>query len=308
MFSSRCTCYNKKRIAKTNIVKMSQIPVVSVVMITYGHENYIRQAIEGVLMQQCNFNFELIIANDFSPDKTDVIIRDILKTHPLSNVISYHCNSANLGMMPNFVSALKKVKGKYIAICEGDDYWTDPLKLQKQVDFLEANIDFSLHYFNALKVENGILTKEGCFGNENLERGILDSLNEGKKGPTLTMCFRAYNVLENPLSFKLLNKELLIGDWPLEVICLMKGKAYYDSQVVGVYRVLESGAIMQLRKKNKNAKPKSRYVFFKSLLNFKEDLEEDLVFIVLDKLKKVSLKLFFKEKKINYLIDYIKSY
>jgi len=114
-------------------------PVVSVVMITYGHESYIKEAVNSVLMQECDFQFELIIANDKSPDGTDAIIRDILNDHPRSHCIRYFHHNKNMGLVSNFNFALKKATGKYIALCEGDDYWIDSLKLKKQVDFLEAN-------------------------------------------------------------------------------------------------------------------------------------------------------------------------
>ncbi len=117
---------------------------VSVVMITYGHERFIAQAIEGVLMQVCNFSVELIIANDNSPDKTDDIIQSFLanRTIPPHITIHYTKHSTNLGMMPNFIWALKRAKGQYIALCEGDDYWTKANKLQIQVDFMESHPDY----------------------------------------------------------------------------------------------------------------------------------------------------------------------
>lgn len=118
--------------------------LVSVVMITYGHEAFIRKAIEGVLMQDCNFDVELIIANDCSPDDTDKVVKEIIKHHPKSNWIKYTRHRTNRGMTPNAIWALKQCESKYIALCDGDDYWTDPLKLQKQVDFLEANKEYVL--------------------------------------------------------------------------------------------------------------------------------------------------------------------
>ncbi|MFN3942518.1 MAG: glycosyltransferase family 2 protein [Flavobacterium sp.] len=130
---------------------MNQKLLISVVMITYAHENYIREAIKGVLMQEGDFDLELIIANDCSPDNTDLIISDILRSHPKADKIRYIKHDKNLGMMPNFIFALQEAKGKYIALCEGDDYWTDPYKLQKQVDFLEANSDYVL-CFHPVKV------------------------------------------------------------------------------------------------------------------------------------------------------------
>src|ERR1035437_6654292 len=115
------------------------IPIVSVIMITYMHENFIRQAIESVLIQETKFRFESIIADDCSPDKTPEIVNEIISTHSKGYRIKYFRQKENLGMNSNGIFALSKCIGKYIALCEGDDYWTDPYKLQKQVIFLETN-------------------------------------------------------------------------------------------------------------------------------------------------------------------------
>jgi glycosyltransferase involved in cell wall biosynthesis len=116
---------------------------VSVIMLTYNHENFIADAIAGVLKQQTDFKYELIIADDCSPDNT----RDVVDTKIISDsigVIQYYRHSENKGLNKNFEFALGKVRGEYIAICEGDDYWTDPLKLQIQTDYLDKNDEVSL--------------------------------------------------------------------------------------------------------------------------------------------------------------------
>ncbi|MFA9189944.1 glycosyltransferase [Flavobacterium sp. FZUC8N2.13] len=118
--------------------------MVTVVMITYGHEKFIKQAIKGVLEQKVNFQVELIIANDCSPDKTAEEIDAILQTETIPsniNIVNKE-HKKNIGMMPNFIWALKQAKGKYIALCEGDDYWTEPTKLQRQVDFMEQHSNY----------------------------------------------------------------------------------------------------------------------------------------------------------------------
>ena len=109
---------------------------VSVAMITYNHERFIAQAIESVLMQQTDFAVELVIGEDCSTDGTRAIVRDYGERYPerIRLLLPEH----NLGMMPNFVATLKACRGQYVASVEGDDYWTDPHKLQKQVDFLES--------------------------------------------------------------------------------------------------------------------------------------------------------------------------
>lgn len=117
-------------------------PMVTICMITYNHESYIRYAIDGVLMQKTSFQIELIIGEDCSTDNTRKIIRDYENKCNGIMFVDYH--KANHGMIDNLISAIKSARGKYIALCEGDDYWTDPLKLQKQVDFLEANPEYGL--------------------------------------------------------------------------------------------------------------------------------------------------------------------
>ena len=121
-------------------------PLVSVCMITYNHEKYIVQAIEGVLMQKTDFPIELVIGEDRSTDNTRNICLEYKEKYP--DQIKLLLPENNLGMLGNFITTLHACTGKYIAFCEGDDYWTDPYKLQKHVDFLEAdnNQDYSLVY------------------------------------------------------------------------------------------------------------------------------------------------------------------
>jgi glycosyltransferase involved in cell wall biosynthesis len=119
----------------------SSEPLVSICMSTYNHEAYIRQAIGSILMQQCDFQYELVIGEDCSQDNTFNICLEYAAKHPEIKLLSLN---ANIGMVKNFVRTLQACSGKYIALCEGDDYWTDPCKLQKQVDFLEKNFDFVL--------------------------------------------------------------------------------------------------------------------------------------------------------------------
>ncbi|RNC86877.1 MAG: glycosyltransferase [Winogradskyella sp.] len=118
---------------------------VSVLMITYNHEAYITEAINGVINQITDFDFELVIADDNSPDNTEHIVNSIQNSSNKLD-IRYYKNKTNLGMVKNFESAYFKTTGNYIAICEGDDFWTDSYKLQKQVDFLKENRAFSFCY------------------------------------------------------------------------------------------------------------------------------------------------------------------
>ena len=217
--------------------------VVSICMITYGHEKFIEQAINGVLMQETNFEIELIISNDCSPDATDSVIQSILKTHPRASVIKYINHKENIGMTPNFVSAIKQCNGKYIAFCEGDDYWTDPLKLQKQVDFLEANEDYSICWTKYL-VKN-----EGNSQCEFEQPDWIDYVEKGKDISfdlnnifkpyctyTLTVMFKV-----DGFDFQLLNKLKFLRDNTIYAIALTKGKGMLINFYSAVYRIHDGG-------------------------------------------------------------------
>ena len=121
---------------------LSKNPVVSVKMITYNHELYIAQAIEGVLTQETDFPIELVIGEDCSTDRTREIVLEYQRKHP--EIIRVIISDKNVGMHKNGQRTQKVCRGKYVAFCEGDDYWHHPLKLQKQVDYLEAHPECGL--------------------------------------------------------------------------------------------------------------------------------------------------------------------
>lgn len=132
---------------------------VSVVVTTYNHKSYIKQCLDGILMQQTTSPFEIILGEDESSDGTREICKEYAKKYPdkislflRSRKDVIYINGNPTGRF-NFIENLKVAKGKYIALCEGDDYWTDPLKLQKQVDFLEANDDFSGCFHNTMFID-----------------------------------------------------------------------------------------------------------------------------------------------------------
>jgi glycosyltransferase involved in cell wall biosynthesis len=209
-------------------------PMVSVVMITYGQEKYIKEAINSVLAQECHFEVELIIANDFSPDGTDAIIRNILKEHPRYHWIQYFNRKENIGMMPNFIDALKQTRGKYVALCEGDDYWIDPLKLQKQVDFLEANQNYSFCFHNA----DTIFCDTGMIApfNKNLKPGSYttkDLLLKGWIIPTASVMFRNESLLKTMPDWY---STVRSGDYALELLLSTHGPFYYMNEKMSVYR------------------------------------------------------------------------
>lgn len=170
---------------------MEQNLKVSVCMITYGHEKFVEEAINGVLIQNCDFEVELIIANDCSPDTTDDVIKNIIESHPKSSWIKYIRHDENLGMMPNFIFAMQQCKGNYIALCEGDDYWNDPQKLQKQIDFLEANPEYVMSCHDTYVVdEKGTRIRDSIFSDFHKIDYTKEQLINSPFVMPLTMCFR----------------------------------------------------------------------------------------------------------------------
>lgn len=212
-------------------VEEKDVPLVSVVMITYGHEAFIREAIEGVLMQETDFKIELIVSNDCSPDNTNEVVQEIIQNNPRSSLIRYIKHDKNLGMIPNFNFALNEAKGEFIALCEGDDYWTDPLKLQKQVDLLEKTGGAFCH--TRAKDSNDNLRSESI----QLRKSELDRLIESNFIITASVVFRK-DVLE---AHQWVRGTYPFGDWPLWLTALTQGDLVYLDDLTTVYRVNDTG-------------------------------------------------------------------
>ena len=164
------------------------VPIVSICMITFNHERFIEQAIESILCQDTSFSYEIIICDDKSSDNT---CKKIEKYVRKSNV-SLIKNTQNLGPWRSLELTFKQAKGKYIALLEGDDYWTKKTKLQEQIEFLEKNNKYSMCFGNADSIdETGRMLMKNIFktNNSNREIDYKDILNLNCP-PTRTVCFR----------------------------------------------------------------------------------------------------------------------
>ncbi|HLT53958.1 MAG TPA: glycosyltransferase [Flavobacteriaceae bacterium] len=207
-------------------------PLLSVFVITYKHAAYIEQTLNSILIQETVFDYEVIVANDCSPDNTSEIIHSIVQTHPRGHLIKYFEQEENVGMYGNFMFALNQCQGKYIAICEGDDYWTDPLKLQKQVDFLEGNPEFEVCFTNIRIVdENDVITKKALITDNRKTDYIKKDLPIW--APTLTRVFRNRDFSSLPSAPGLDTVMLL---WQSQY-----GKIKFLNEVTGTYRLHEGG-------------------------------------------------------------------
>lgn len=206
-------------------------PLVSVVMITYGHEKFVEEAIHGVFMQKTDFPVEFIIANDHSPDNSDSVIKELIQNAPENITVKYHLHEKNIGMMPNFIWAFNQSNGKYVALCEGDDYWTDDLKLQKQIDFLEQNEDYSICFHRTDDLLNGELVQLHYTFAGDKERAFTTS-NIIKNNIIHTPSVVLRKTEKIPDWFL----ELQMGDYPLYLLTSLKGKIKYLPEMMAVYR------------------------------------------------------------------------
>uniref|UniRef100_A0A7V3E6Q4 Glycosyltransferase n=1 Tax=Ignavibacterium album TaxID=591197 RepID=A0A7V3E6Q4_9BACT len=206
--------------------------LVSVCMITYNHEKYIAQAIDSVLMQRTNFDFEIVIGEDCSTDRTREIVLEYKAKYP--DKIKLLLQEKNVGMMQNFIDTFNACKGKYIALLEGDDYWTDQYKLKKQVDILEAHPEYSMCFTarNVVDSDNKFLREEHypdkIYTTKDVVEGFIPS--------TQTIVLRNYQDLHK---FLYQNHNHPSGDRLVAYYCSLMGPIYYIDEVTACYR--ESG-------------------------------------------------------------------
>ena len=212
-------------------------PLVSMCCIAYNHEKFIAQTLDSMLIQETDFPFEIIIRDDCSTDNTRIIIQDYAEKFPhIITIILETENQYSKGVNP-LVPAYEKANGKYITILEGDDYWKDKLKLQKQVDFLEKNSEYILSYHNSIIVDENdhqISEKKNPspkdFTQEEMLSGEVFIL-------TNTVMFRK---VENISSEQLDN--VLNGDMILWHLLGYHGKSKYQEDIIyAAYRVHSGG-------------------------------------------------------------------
>ena len=237
--------FQKEEVVETLPVIKRPPPVVSVLVYTYNHQDYIAQCLDSIVHQKTNFNFEIYIGEDESTDRTREICLDYANKYPEIIRLFLHrkenkilVNNRPTGRF-NLLYSLYVSKGKYLAFCEGDDYWTDPKKLQKQFDFMEANTDFSMCFTNIKRVSSN-------------DSVILDAVLKMKKDeftheeyvckvtpPTLTTFFKRTALPEKlPLSYT----TVINSDMFLKAMMSMLGKIKYINEVTGSHRLHAGGA------------------------------------------------------------------
>jgi glycosyltransferase involved in cell wall biosynthesis len=282
--------------------KLKDKPLVSVLVQTFQHVDYIKQCLDGILMQKTNFGFEIMLGEDASSDGTREICIEFAKKHSdkirlflhdRKNVI--YISGRATGRFNLFYN-IHKARGKYFALCEGDDYWIDPLKLQKQVDFLEANPDFAI-CFHPIKIE-----KDGTLINDYITHevpdttDIYDLTNKSNYIHTPSVVFRNYLTDFPNALFK-----SVIGDYMIYMYIAQYGKIRKLKDTSAVYRVHEGGIWSNLDSIDKRERSKNT---FKYLISFISDAK--VINILKKKHITSNLKFFFllsiKKRKIEISI------
>lgn len=250
-------------------------PSVSICCITYNHEKFISEAIDGFLMQKTTFPFEIIIGEDDSTDNTLNIINKYRNRYP--NLIQVITSDSNVGMQKNFERTFKACQSRYIALCEGDDYWTDSYKLQKQITFLENNPEYSICCHMSENYDEKSQTVISHFPKiaHETELTIFDLFN-ANIAHTCTFVYRNKNVKIPPFFEK-----LQLADWPLHMLHAEYAKIKFFPENMAKYRIHSSGvwsssnrikqldaSILALKYMNKYFKNKYSLQINKTISNF----------------------------------------
>ncbi len=247
-------------------------PTVSVNIVTYNHAKYISQAIEGALKQKTNFPFEILIGEDDSSDGTREICIEYAKNHPekirlflndRKNVI--YINGRPTGRW-NMINLIKNSKGKYIALCEGDDYWTDPYKLQKQVDFLESHPDYGLVHsdFGRLSENENVYIKSAkkYYDRKVPVGNVFEELLIFNFIATCTVCVRRELILRYNIFDLCMEKNFKMGDYPLWLEISKHTKIGYINESLSTYRVMVNSM-------SHSSNPQKQFEFFQSEFDIK---------------------------------------
>ncbi len=222
-------------------------PMVTICMATYNHENYIREALDGVLMQKTGFEYEIIIKEDKSTDKTREIVEDYQKKHP-DKIRLWLCkeNLYSQKLKPQLDAF---ARGKYIARCEGDDYWIDPLKLQKQVVFLEENQDIKICCHPSYRLYGSECKKDGYgyWGEETKIISAKQAVINYITAPLQSILFRNENRTHD---LSKITKELLGGHSTIQIFYAMPNGIAYLPEYMAVYRVRSLSSVSKILFKN----------------------------------------------------------
>lgn len=219
--------------------KSSQNPCVSVCCLTYNHEKTVAQALDSMLSQKTDFPFEIIVHDDASTDGTQDIIRDYAKRLPeiIRPVLQSENKMKSVNIEKEYICPL--IRGKYVAVCEGDDFWSDPSKLALQVGYMENNPDCTMtfHAVNQLNPDSSVMPYRPLKGDTDVDCGLIIKRG-GMFCPSASLVIRAEIFTEWPAFRSMAD----VYDYPRQILSAYRGKAHYFDKIMAVYRYGSSGS------------------------------------------------------------------
>lgn len=227
---------------------------VDILMLTYNHEKFIDKAIKSILMQQTRFSYRVIIGEDCSTDSTRKIIMDYYLRYP--DKFELYLWNTNVGMEENALKLMKECRGKYVAYLEGDDYWTDPLKLEKQISFLEEHEEYigSVHNIRCVDENGKLLHKselypvqeEHIYGIEQAARGQMAS-------QTASLIYRNFHIRWKDKDWRLYAECKSNGDYKWNILLGYQGDIFYFRDIMADHRrIFKGGDSWTARTNGKN--------------------------------------------------------
>lgn len=274
-------------------------PLVAINCLVYNHEPYLRDCFEGFVMQQTNFPFVAIVHDDASTDGSAAIIREYEEKYPHIFKPIYEkenqCSKRDGSLERIMNAAIEATCAKYVAMCEGDDYWTDPLKLQKQVDFMEANPEYSLCLTNSIVKfdDHEVFAINHIWDTYTIEEVLkTNALNVNNRGDNIVPCGHTSTIF-----YKKPNKEYphwmsrcFIGDEPLMIYLAHHGKVKFINEVTSVYR-----AGVGVSSKNFNQE-----LDWKNRIKMYETINEGLGYQYKEIINSIIAQFYFKLCKLNW--------
>lgn len=214
--------------------------LVSIVCLTYNHEKYIQQTLESFMNQKTNFNFEIIIHDDASTDNTKKIIMQYAEKFPkIIKPIFQKENQYSKGISIPTQILLPYIRGKYIAICEGDDYWVDNNKLQIQIDFLESNSEYGACVHNTYGEDIKSGEKKLLYPYKMDKDIYLKDVIEfgGQSYQSSSLVYKKEFLFNRPTFFNIMT-DIGVEDYPLAIFLALNGKIRYIAKPMSVYRLM----------------------------------------------------------------------
>ena len=220
---------------------MSEEVKVSIYCLAYNHEKYIRGTLDGFLMQKTDFPFEILIHDDASTDATADIIREYAAKHPCIKPIYQSVNQYSRGVRIGRTFQYPRIRGEYVAYCEGDDFWTDENKLQKQIDYMDAHPECMMccHAYDKIRADDGTLIETVRTLDSEGDISPADAISYNKRPTQLASQVVRFEVLRDmPESFQSAG----VGDYPLLLQAVATGTVHYLPDNMSTYRAVSAGS------------------------------------------------------------------